>query len=117
MTLRKEDKMNANVVDGTTALTAIKEKLKHQHGEDFDISYKMATMEREIFDMIAELRKQEKITQSMLASSLKIKQQQLSKYETLQQSPTLSVFLKLCEEMGLVMELKTKKEETVLFHT
>jgi ribosome-binding protein aMBF1 (putative translation factor) len=99
-------------------LTALKLLLSNQHGEvAFNNSMSVARIERELIDSITSFRKHRKITQKDLASNINIKAQQLSKYERLEQVPSMSALIKLCEALGIELSLKSKENETVIFHT
>lgn len=109
---------NSNNAKGSEAITKLREKLLNQHGEDiFNEAMKIARFERELFDSITSFRKQNKLTQQALAEKINTKAQQISKYERAEQVPSLSVLLKLCDALEIDLILKSKKDQTVIFHT
>jgi|LGOV01.1.fsa_nt_gb ribosome-binding protein aMBF1 (putative translation factor) len=109
---------NGNLTNGTEALTKLRETLKNQHGEEkFNESLKVARYERDLLDSITAFRKKNKVTQQDLADQIKTKAQQISKYERAEQTPSLSAILKVCDALGVEITLKSKEDQTVLFHT
>lgn len=109
---------NGNFTNGTEALAKLREQLKYQHGEErFNESLKVARYERDLIDSITSFRKQHKVTQKDLAEAVNTKAQQISKYERAEQTPSLSVLLKLCDALGVELSLKSKEDQTVIFHT
>lgn len=109
---------NSNNAKGTDALTKLRQTLSDQHGEEtFNEAMKVARIERDLLDSITSFRKQKKLTQQDLAEAINTKAQQISKYERAEQTPSLSVLLKLCDALGMELALISKEDQTVIFHT
>ncbi len=70
-------------------------------------------MTREVLaKIIKERRKQLKITQADLALLSDISTRQLSDIETVQASTTIDTLSKICETLGLTIEIKIKGSES-----
>ncbi len=70
-------------------------------------------MTREVLaKIIKERRKQLKITQADLALLSDISTRQLSDIETVQVSTTIDTLSKICETLGLTIEIKIKGSES-----
>ncbi len=109
---------NDNFVEGNKSLTKLHNLLNNQHGETtFNDSLRVARLERDIIDSIVLARKHKKLTQKDLAQVLNTKAQQISKYERVEQIPSLSVLLKLCDALNLELSLTSKENKTVVFHS
>lgn len=110
-------KTNINLQNGTEALNELQKLLEVQHGkESFNLSLQVATLERDLIDSLTKHRKHQKITQKDLAIEIESNHQQISKYERTEQVPSLSAFLKMCGALGLEFTLKSKEDDTVIFH-
>ena len=118
MMVNHNDTNKDNFVEGNEALTNLQSLLNDQHGKAvFNDSLRVARLERNLIDSMILARKHKKLTQKDLAKNLNTKAQQISKYERAEQVPTLSVLLKLCEVLNLELSLKSKEDETVVFHS
>ena len=109
---------NENFVAGNEVLAKLQGRLEDQHGEKFVTEeLRIARLERDLIDSIIRARKYKKLTQKDLALILDTKAQQISKYERTEQIPSLSVLLKLCDALDLELCIRSKEDQSVIFHS
>ena len=59
-------------------------------------------------ESLSQTRKEHNMTQAQVAKALKTTQKQISKYETLEQSPSIAKLMELCNEIDIEIILRKR---------
>ncbi|MCH4886332.1 helix-turn-helix transcriptional regulator [Acidaminobacter sp. JC074] len=105
-------------IESGKAIDMLQKKLEHEQGkEEFVKNYHEAELNRKLMQSLSQTRKEQNITQSQLAKALRTTQKQISKYETLEQSPSITKLMALCNEIDIEIILRKRDSDKIIFHT
>lgn len=85
--------------------------------EIYEEAKREARINLEIMDFLAERRKSLKISQEKMGSLLKTTQEQISKYENLNNSPSLERFIKILDTLNIDLIFVDRDKKKELYHT
>lgn len=91
----------------------VKRKVKEKMASDpvFKEAYLEARREYKLIKQAVEIRKELDYSQKAIAEKIGVKQQVVSRLETVGNSPTLDNFLKYIDALGLTVKLEKKSDD------
>lgn len=100
------------------AINRLRSELEKKQGkENFSRNMKLAKKNRLLMESLSKARKESNMSQKNVASALRTSQKQISKYENLEQSPSVTKLMEFCDEIGVEIVFKNKNTDKVIFHT